>query len=475
MTFISYAQNFEDVMLKRAFKHIGWGFYIDVGANDPEIDSVTKAFYDMGWRGINIEPATQWYEKLEQQRPRDINLNCAAGKEKGEITFYDIPDTGISTVEKQVAERHKNDGGYHYVEKRVPVITLTEVCKTYHVAPIHFLKIDVEGHEKSVLEGIDFSIIRPWIIIVESTFPLTQEQSYESWEELLKAADYEVVYFDGLNRFYVAKEQEELKHSFSSPPNVFDDFSLSGRANHSFCEKLNQIIRAKEKELGISQQKNIELGSKTQTLQHDYEITRSRLESTIADLALSHQNEKNHVEALQQKAQRIEGLEAALAKEHLHSQSLQNKWDKSREKLDELNRSSHHWHMHATAKEQAVEALLRSTSWRLTWPLRAAKRLIIWLFKLPVRFIRAIIREILAMMIRNVIKYSSLRSKLSKILRGSPKLHSHLRQFALSRGILNTNGSFNSQKDEVDLSDMTPRARVIYQQLKQAIEDKRTT
>ena len=63
MTFISYAQNFEDVILRRALKDIEKGFYVDVGAHDPVIDSVTKAFYDLGWRGINIEPVKEWFEK----------------------------------------------------------------------------------------------------------------------------------------------------------------------------------------------------------------------------------------------------------------------------------------------------------------------------------------------------------------------------------------------------------------------------
>ena len=41
MSFISHAQNFEDVMLWRALKHIEHGFYVDVGANDPDVHSVT--------------------------------------------------------------------------------------------------------------------------------------------------------------------------------------------------------------------------------------------------------------------------------------------------------------------------------------------------------------------------------------------------------------------------------------------------
>ena len=42
MNFISYSQNLEDVMLWRALKHIENGFYIDVGAGSPTVDSVTK-------------------------------------------------------------------------------------------------------------------------------------------------------------------------------------------------------------------------------------------------------------------------------------------------------------------------------------------------------------------------------------------------------------------------------------------------
>ena len=45
MTFVSYAQNFEDVMLWRALRHVAHGFYIDVGAGHPDESSVTRAFY----------------------------------------------------------------------------------------------------------------------------------------------------------------------------------------------------------------------------------------------------------------------------------------------------------------------------------------------------------------------------------------------------------------------------------------------
>ena len=91
MRFISYAQNNEDVLLWRALGHVRDGFYIDVGANDPVEHSVTKAFYDAGWRGINIEPLPAHIAAFDAQRPGDVNLAVAAGSEAGTLTLYDVP------------------------------------------------------------------------------------------------------------------------------------------------------------------------------------------------------------------------------------------------------------------------------------------------------------------------------------------------------------------------------------------------
>ena len=52
MPITSYAQNFEDVILWHALKHIECGFYIDSRAQDPVRDSVSLAFYEKGWRGL---------------------------------------------------------------------------------------------------------------------------------------------------------------------------------------------------------------------------------------------------------------------------------------------------------------------------------------------------------------------------------------------------------------------------------------
>jgi hypothetical protein len=57
MPFVSYAQNYEDVILWRAFRDLERGFYVDVGAADPEALSGTHAFYGRGWSGMNAGAA----------------------------------------------------------------------------------------------------------------------------------------------------------------------------------------------------------------------------------------------------------------------------------------------------------------------------------------------------------------------------------------------------------------------------------
>ena len=88
------------------------------------------------------------------------------------------------------------------------------------------MKIDVEGHEREVLEGWDPTILRPWILVVEATVPNSNTPNYSSWEPIVLDAGYRCVYKDGLNRFYLAGEHDELASAFEYPPNVFDEIRL---------------------------------------------------------------------------------------------------------------------------------------------------------------------------------------------------------------------------------------------------------
>ncbi len=211
-------------MLWRALRHVADGFYIDVGAAHPDVDSVTRAFYERGWRGINLEPVAEYAQRLRAARPRDVTLCVAVSDHAGQADLLVMPGTGLSTLEADVAGVFAS--ALPAPQRRpVALRTLAEICREHAPGEIHFLKIDAEGSERAVLAGCDFQAFRPWIIVIEATAPMSQKHNHQAWEELVVAAGYRFAWFDGLNRFYLAAERAgELGPHFTTPPNVFDDF-----------------------------------------------------------------------------------------------------------------------------------------------------------------------------------------------------------------------------------------------------------
>ena len=108
MPFTSYAQNFEDVMLWRALRHVDKGCYIDVGAQHPVVDSVSKAFYEHGWRGIHVEPVPQYANLLRADRPDETVLQLALSDTEGVLELNLIPETGLSNRVENHDQRHQS-------------------------------------------------------------------------------------------------------------------------------------------------------------------------------------------------------------------------------------------------------------------------------------------------------------------------------------------------------------------------------
>lgn len=318
MTFISYAQNYEDVMLRRALRDVKNGFYVDVGAEHPINDSVTMAFYEEGWSGVNIEPVPSWYQLICENRPRDINLNIAVGDTPGTLTLYSVEGTGLSTADPRFVEEYRKEGR-NVSALDVPVRTLTDVLEQHARTEIHFLKIDVEGFERQVIEGLDLHRYRPWVLVIESTLPNSREERYADWEPLITSCGYDFAYFDGLNRFYVAAEKMELAERFSVPPNHFDGF-----------------IRRSEWEW---RERAVALREKLVTVQ-------SALEATSYQI-----DEIKHQRALRER--QVQDLMT-------ESQQREHVLNKERQLLLQQRESLNH----------ALEVTLASSSWKITAPLR---------------------------------------------------------------------------------------------------------
>jgi FkbM family methyltransferase len=254
---ISYAQNFEDVMIARLFDAGYCGFYVDIGAANPDYISVTRHFYDQGWSGINVEPTFRFYPLLCEARTRDINLQCAIGNSPGHATFYEIPKVAEnSTLETAVADRLAA-GNLAATPHEVEVVRLADFCGI-HVKDrtIDFMKIDVEGGELGVLQSGDWKRFRPRLLIVEATVVNSHEENWQTWEPILIKANYHKVWFDGLNNFYLRKEDLHLRHVFRLPPNIHDLFETAElvRLKHQIARLTEAVGNSESGRAALRQQ-----------------------------------------------------------------------------------------------------------------------------------------------------------------------------------------------------------------------------
>jgi FkbM family methyltransferase len=219
--FLSYAQNMEDIRLWRALRRVTRGRYIDVGAWDPRIHSVSRGFYEQGWRGVHFEPHPRLAARLRADRPDEPVHEVALSDHEGTLRLFLNGDDGTATGDVELA-RAAAGPGRSPTELVVPVTTLARRCADLAGQEIHWMKIDVEGMEQAVLRGWDATVLRPWIVVVEATRPLTRIQTHEALTPLLAAADYLPAGFDGLNRYYVAREHGDLAALVEEPVSVFD-------------------------------------------------------------------------------------------------------------------------------------------------------------------------------------------------------------------------------------------------------------
>ncbi len=261
---VSYAQNREDLILEAFFPEIEKGTYIDIGANHPVRHSVTKRFYDKGWRGMNIEPNPDLFKLIEKHRPEDINLNIGIGSEPGELSFriYHSLDglAGLSTfsdVMKRAYEKNNSAQTKSYTDIKTKVLPLKNVLSQHKVGKIDFLRINVEGFEHEVLEGNDWTKFRPQMICIEATHLV------RDWHDLLAKVGYKTVFNDGLNDYLIADEVAERAKKFDYAKAILLEKAV---INSDVAEVLAEL----EQRSIFNEQEYLKTRSELSALEHDF-------------------------------------------------------------------------------------------------------------------------------------------------------------------------------------------------------------
>lgn len=194
----SFSQYQEDLIIDSLLSCKNKGFYIDIGANDPDVLSNTKRFYLKGWSGINIEPNPNLYKKLVRNRPNDINLNYGVSSTEGSLTFYVMSADTLSSFDKKAAiESGKLHGATLVDEISVNTLSLTDVFTNYVQGSVDFMSVDTEGYDLIVLDSNDWTKFRPYAVMVEVN------QNDSEIVRFMEAVDYLLIYNNHTNGVFI--------------------------------------------------------------------------------------------------------------------------------------------------------------------------------------------------------------------------------------------------------------------------------
>ena len=297
----------------------------------------------------------------------------------------------MSTGDAAIAARHKT-AGFPIETRKVPSLPLSDILSRFGTKDIHWLKIDVEGMERSVIDSWLPSEARPWVVIVESTEPNSSIPNFESWEPPLLRLGYDFVYFDGLNRFYVSAKQPQLKAAFGPGANLFDGFSLTTRSI---------FTRLQAAEQSALQQNLVELRQDLSKSRDDFDQQEQRAEqlqlaigsrdSTIRsrDLSIGDLNSRFAAQGKQFEeaqltiaardvsvadlASRLTAQEKLVAEGRLVIADLNIKFASQQRISGQAQGDVERLRLAVEDLRSRNDALLGSTSWRLTKPMRDAK------------------------------------------------------------------------------------------------------
>ncbi|MDE2402322.1 MAG: FkbM family methyltransferase [Burkholderiales bacterium] len=165
------------------------GLMIDVGAH---YGGTSYPFCNAGWRVYAFEPDSlnraNLIKKVGMFSNITIDDRALSNEEKESVTFYrSQQSTGISGL----SAFHST----HTAADTVAVTTLAKVIEQNGIKEIDFLKIDTEGFDKFVLEGLPWQTHAPKVIVTEfedfKTKPLGYD--FDDFATYLTSKGYQVL------------------------------------------------------------------------------------------------------------------------------------------------------------------------------------------------------------------------------------------------------------------------------------------
>jgi FkbM family methyltransferase len=191
-------------IVESVFPGLRGGYFVEAGAGGGMHSSATYVLEtELGWNGICVEPVQQWYDLLVKTRACETDSRCLWSRSDESVPFTHFAGftarSGITAVNKNLEDERWMPASEAPVEKRT--VTLHDLLSV-HGAPltVHYMCLDIEGAERSVLEVFDFG--NPYRILAVSI-------EGDRCDDLMSAAGY----LRAINPF----TEERYEHYFLEP------------------------------------------------------------------------------------------------------------------------------------------------------------------------------------------------------------------------------------------------------------------
>jgi FkbM family methyltransferase len=129
----------------------------------------------LDWTGYNIEAWPQHFLRLQTNRPKSTNLNCALSNNSSEAVFvqavHPVLGNRFGNGSLKHSDIHKSElekMGCTFERVSIQTKTWNSICEEYSIRHVDLMVLDVEGHESEVISGMTKASVLPMIAVVEA-------------------------------------------------------------------------------------------------------------------------------------------------------------------------------------------------------------------------------------------------------------------------------------------------------------------